>query len=127
MSNKNPKIVTDAILDSNGNSLSDAIKIFPMTIRRYAIFEKLDSPFINPEIKFDINGIIPSVYVMTRTNEELKKYGSNDIEKIISDSFDWSEELSLDDVPKMITAVTRQMQAINKASPDATDNNSKKK
>lgn len=123
---KNPKIVVDAILDSDGKEVNN-IAVYPVTIRRYAWFEKLNSPFINSEVKFDVNSIIPSVYIMTLTNDELKKYGSNDIEKIISDSFDWSDSLNMDDVPKMITAVTKQMQEINRASPDATDNNSKKK
>lgn len=123
---KNPKIVVNAILDSDGKEIND-IKIYPVTIRRYAFLEKLNSPFINPDVKFDVNSIIPSVYVMTLTKDELKKYNSNDIEKLISDSFDWSDSLNMDDIPKMITAVTKQMQEINHASPDATDNNSKKK
>lgn len=127
MSNKNPKIVTDAILNSNGEDINSEIKVYPMTIRRYAWFEKLNSPFINSEVKFDVNGVIPSVYVMCSTKEKLKEYSSNDVEKLISDAFDWSEDLSMNDVPKMITSVTKQMQDLNKASPDATDNNSKKK
>lgn len=123
----NPKIVVDEILNSNGTEISKEIKIFPMTIRRYSWFEKLESPFIDATKKFDINGIIPSVFVMTRTSDELKQYGSNNIEKLIADSFDWSEDLSLDDVPKMITAVTKQMTDLNKASPDAVDNSDAKK
>ena len=77
---KNPKIVVDAILDSDGKEVNN-IKIYPMTIRRYAWFEKLNSPFINSEVKFDVNGVIPSVYVMCKSKDELKKYNSNDIEK----------------------------------------------
>ena len=123
---KNPTIVTDSIIDSEGKHISDSIKIFPMTIRRYAWFEKLNSPFINPDVKFDINGIIPSVYIMTRTANELKQYGTNDIEKLISDSFDWAEDLSLNDVPEMISAVTKQMSQINKAAPDAAVDDKKK-
>lgn len=127
MSNKNPKIVIDSILDSESSKIANNINVYPVTIRRYAFLEKLNSPFINSEVKFDVNGIIPSVYVMTLTKEELKKYNSNDIEKLISDSFDWSDSLNMDDVPKMIAAVTKQFTEINRASPDATDNNSKKK
>jgi hypothetical protein len=122
----NPKIVVDAILDSDGKEVNN-IKIYPMTIRRYAWFEKLNSPFINSEVKFDVNGVIPSVYVMCKSKDELKKYNSNDVEKIISDAFDWSEALSMNDIPDMITSVTRQMQELNKASPDATDNSEGKK
>lgn len=127
MSSKNPKIVVDAIIDSESSKITKDINVYPVTIRRYAFLEKLNSPFINSEVKFDVNGIIPSVYVMTLTKDELKKYNSNDIEKLISDSFDWSDSLNMDDVPKMITAVTKQFTEINRASPDATDNNSKKK
>lgn len=124
---KNPTIVTDAIINSEGSKISENINIYPMTIRRYAWFEKLNSPFINSEVKFDINNIIPSVYIMTRTADELKTYGTNNIEKLIEDSFDWSESLSLNDIPEMITAVTKQMTALNKSAPDAVDNSDGKK
>lgn len=123
---KNPKIVTDAILNSNGEDINE-IKVYPMTIRRYAWFEKLNSPFINSAVTFDVNSIIPSVYVMCSSKEKLREYSSNDVEKLISDAFDWSEDLSMDDVPKMITSVTKQMQELNKASPDTTDNSDSKK
>ena len=126
MSTKNPTTVVNSILDSDGTQVKH-IKIYPMTIRRYAWFEKLNSPFINPEVKFDVNGVIPSVYVMCKTKEELKKYNSTDTEKIISDAFDWAEELTLSDIPDMIAYVTKQMQELNKASPDSTEDNSKKK
>ena len=125
---KNPKIVVDAIIDQNGQNLN-TVKIYPVTIRRYAFLEKLNSPFINPEVQFTVNTIIPSVFVMTRTKDELKKYSSNDTEQIISDSFDWSDSLNMDDIPQMIKVVTKQFTEINKASPDSTstDDNSKKK
>ena len=123
---KNPKIVVDAIIDQNGTEVN-TVKIYPVTIRRYAFLEKLNSPFINPEVQFTVNTIIPSVFVMTRTKDELKKYASNDIEKLVSDSFDWSDSLDMDDVPEMIKAVTKQFTEINKASPDSTEDNSKKK
>ena len=64
---------------------------------------------------------------MTRTKDELKKYNSTDVEKLISDSFDWSDSLDMSDVPEMIKGVTKQFTEINKASPDSTEDNSKKK
>ena len=123
---KNPQIVVDAIINQNGQDVN-TVKIYPVTIRRYAFLEKLNSPFINPEVQFTVNTIIPSVYVMTRTKDELKKYASNDIEKLVSDSFDWSDSLDMDDVPEMIKAVTKQFTEINRASPDSVEDNSKKK
>lgn len=118
---KNPKIVTDNIIDSDGSKTANGISIYPMTIRRYAWFEKLNSPFINADVKFDVSNIIPSVYVMCLMKEDLKKYGSNDVEKIKQDAFDWSEDLSLNDIPDMITAVTKTITELNKASPDSVD------
>ena len=126
MSTKNPQIVVDAIIDQNGTEVN-TVKIYPVTIRRYAFLEKLNSPFINPEVQFTVNTIIPSVYVMCKTKEELKKYASNDIEKLIADSFDWSDSLNMDDIPQMIKVVTKQFTEINRASPDSTEDNSKKK
>jgi hypothetical protein len=127
---KNPKIVVDNIIDSDGVNSENQIKIYPMTIRRYAWFETLESPFIDATKTFTVNSIIPSVYIMCLSNDEIKQYNTKDVEKIISNAFDWAENLSLNDIPEMIQAVTKQMQDLNKVSPDAVDNqkgNSKKK
>lgn len=119
MSEKNPKLVVDTIMESSEEKQQEGqVKIFPMTIRRYAILEKLDSPFIDPNVDFQINTIIPTAYVMCTSKDKLREYKSNDIEKLIQDSYDWSEDLEVNDIPDMVKAITKQLNDMNKASPD---------
>lgn len=104
MAGEDPKIVVDAIL-AEGNP-DEQIKVYPVTIRRYALLEKLDSPFIDSEKQFTVDSIVPSMFVMTRTAEELKKFCNADCAAVRDAAFTWSEDLPLDDIPKMVKAVT---------------------
>lgn len=104
MASEDPKIVVDAIL-AEGNQ-DEQIKVYPVTIRRYALLEKLGSPFIDPEKQFTIDSIVPSAFVMTRSVEELKKFCNVGPDSVRDAAFVWSEDLSLDDMPKMVKAIT---------------------
>lgn len=116
MAGEDPKIVVDAIL-AEGNP-DEQIKVYPVTIRRYALLEKLDSPFINPEKQFTVDSIVPSVFVMTRSAEELKKFCNAGPDAVRDAAFTWSEDLPLDDIPKMVKAVTDQFLNLQKAAPE---------
>ena len=117
--NKDPKIVVENIIDSNGTKTdTNKIDIYPVTITRYAFLEMIDSPFLNPEVKFGISTVIPTAYVFCSTSEKLRKYTSKDIDKLISDAYAWADEkLTLDDTPELIKNITDQMMKLNKASP----------
>lgn len=104
MASSDPKIVVDAIL-AEGNP-DEQIKVYPVTIRRYALLEKLDSPFVNSDKEFNVDSIVPSVFVMTRDVAELKKFCNASSDTIRDAAFTWSEDLPLEDIPKMVSAVT---------------------
>lgn len=118
----NPQIVTNSIIDTNADKInsSDAvIQIHPISITRYAWFEKLNSPFLDTSIKFEVNSIIPSAYVVCSSNQTLKKYSSKDTEKLISDAFDWADQsLKLSDIPELINCVLLELKKINQAAPE---------
>lgn len=116
MAAQDPSIVVDAVLAEGGAGRN--VKVYPVTIRRYALLEKLGSPFVDPEKEFGVDGIVPSVFVMTRTAEELKQYCNASREAIRDAAFAWSEDLPLDDVPKMVKAVTDQFLNLQKAAPE---------
>ena len=117
--NKDPKIVVENVIDSNGTKTdTNKIDIYPVTITRYAFLEMIDSPFLNPEVKFGISTVIPTAYIFCSTSENLRKYTSKDIDKLISDAYAWADEkLTLDDTPELIKNITDQMMKLNKASP----------
>lgn len=119
---KDPEIVIKNIVDQNGvKTETNGIQIYPVTITRYAYLEMLDSPFLNPEIKFGVSTVIPTAYVFCLTSEELRKYTSKDIDKLISDAYAWADtKLTLDDTPELIKNITEQMMKLNQAAPNGS-------
>ena len=121
-----PKIVVDAVL-SEGLAQEQQVKLYQVTIRRYALLEKLKSPFIFADTEFNVNNVVPTAFVMSRTPDELKTYCTKPSEDIVQAAFDWAESLDIDDLPKMLSALSDQFLALNKAAPDKTTGQDLKK
>ena len=120
-SNKNPELVTNAIIDSGKvESKKDehTVKVYPMTIRRYALLEKIGSPFVGASTEFTVDAIVPTAYVMCTSKEKLREYAASDAKILIEAAFDWSEELEVSDLPALVENITKQMNDMNKAAPD---------
>lgn len=117
----NPQIVLNQIVGNGETDVGkgdNVIHVYPLTIARYAFLELLDSPFINPERKFELNSVIPAAFVMSHTPRELRKYNSKNLDMLVADSLEWADaELKLEDVPELIKAIVSQLQALNKAAP----------
>lgn len=119
-----PKLVVESIIDNNGTKTeTNAIQIYPVSITRYAYLEMLDSPFLNPEVKFEVNTVIPTAYVFCTPPQKLRQYTTKDIDKLIADAYEWADScLTLDDTPELIKNITEQMLKLNKAAPNGTGN-----
>ena len=114
-----PKIVVDSIVDAEGNSTKSGINAYPISIRRYAYLELIGSPFVDATVPFNVQTIIPSAFIFTHTNQELKKFKSTDAEAIKQEAYDWADsKLKLDDIPELIKSISMQMKALNKAAPE---------
>ena len=73
----NPQLVLSQVTDNGEADVGkgeNVVHVYPMTISRYAFLELLDSPFINPSKKFELNSVIPTAFVMSHTPSELRKY-----------------------------------------------------
>lgn len=117
----NPTLVLQQIVGNGESDIGNGenvVHVYPLTIARYAFLELLDSPFINPEKKFELNSVIPAAFVMSHTPRELRKYNSKNLDVLVADSLEWADaELKLDDVAPLIKAIVSQLQALNKAAP----------
>ena len=127
---ENPKAVVDAIInEGKPSTISGGLQVHPVTIRRYAFLEKLNSPFLNPDVKFTVNSILPSLYVMTSENDVLKKYSTyndSNMNKLIDDAYDWSDTADLSQIPMLIDRITSELLEMNKVSPTGDGSQSKK-
>lgn len=117
MSNKNPKIVLEAITDQKSENHN--VNVYSITITRYAFLEMLESPFINTDQKFEITTIIPSAYVMCLDPKGLRKYNSKNLDELKADAFEWADaKLEIADIPDLITTIVNQMKKLNQAAPE---------
>ena len=119
-----PKVAVDAILENEFEI--DGLKIYPITLGRYALLEILKSPFIYSDIQFQVSTMLPSVYVMCNDIKELSKYNSDNINELKQKSMIWAEEKDIKNVDKIISAVIKRMKQLNEVSPQSSDDDKKK-
>lgn len=119
-----PKVAVDAILENEFEI--DGLKIYPITLGRYALLEILKSPFIYSDIQFQVSTMLPSIFVMTQDIKELSKYNSDNINELKSKSMIWAEEKNIKNVDKIIAAVIKRMKQLNEVSPQSSSDDKKK-
>ena len=119
-----PKVAVDAILENEFEI--DGLKIYPITLGRYALLEILKSPFIYSDIQFQVSTMLPSIFVMTQDIKELSKYNSDNINELKQKSMIWAEEKDIKNVDKIISAVIKRMKQLNEVSPQSSEEDKKK-
>lgn len=116
---QNPDIVIDAI--TNTDKTYSGITINTPTIRRYAYLEKLKSPFIFSDINFDLENVVPSVYVLAATKDELKCLSGKSVDEIKDIAMDWADDnLDMKILPDIIKDVVEVFTKINESAPQGT-------
>lgn len=120
--NEEPKLAVDAVLDTD--ELIDNVKIFPLTCSRYALLCKINSPLITNG-EFDINSLIPTIFVMSQEFSELKKFVNN-VDKLIEEAYSACEEIDVHTFSKIVDKMLKTFDEINKLAPNASKDDKKK-
>ena len=116
---QNPDIVIDAI--TNTDKMYNGITINTPTIRRYAYLEKLKSPFVFGDVGFELENVIPSVYVLAATKDELKVLSGKSVDEIKDIAMDWADDnLDMKTLPDIIKDVVAVFTKINESAPQGT-------
>ena len=116
---QNPDIVIDAI--TNTDKTYNSITINTPTIRRYAYLEKLKSPFVFSDVGFELENVIPSVYVLAATKDELKVLSGKSVDEIKDIAMDWADDnLDMKTLPDIIKDVVAVFTKINESAPPGT-------
>ena len=116
---QNPDVVIDAI--TNTDKTYNGITINTPTIRRYAYLEKLKSPFVFGDIGFELENVIPSVYVLAATKDELKVLSGKSVDEIKDIAMDWADDnLDMKTLPDIIKDVVEVFTKINESAPQGT-------
>ena len=113
---QNPDVVIDAI--TNTDKTYNGITINTPTIRRYAYLEKLKSPFVFGDIGFELENVIPSIYVLAATKDELKVLSGKSVDEIKDIAMDWADDnLDMKTLPDIIKDVVAVFTKINESAP----------
>ena len=116
---QNPDVVIDAII--NTDKTYNGITINTPTIRRYAYLEKLKSPFVFGDISFELENVIPSIYVLAVTKDELKVLSGKSVDEIKDIAMDWADDnLDMKTLPDIIKDVVEVFTKINESAPQGT-------
>ena len=121
----NPKTAIDTILNTE-TEICEGIKVFPVTLARYALLELVESPFVTPDTKFTINNLVPSFYIMCVPIDMLKGINSKNLDKLNEQALAWAETLPSKSIDKLIPAIMEELGLIKKVSPNTGDDDSKK-
>lgn len=123
---ENPTIANEAI--TSGPREVAGIKIYPVTLARYALLELVKSPFLCKDEDFTIYNLVPSFYIMSQEKEALKGYSRSTISGLVDKAMEWAESLEPKCVSPVIDSIAEELGLIKKVQPSTPEDkdNSKK-
>ena len=125
MATENPKSAIDAILEDD-KELKSGLRIFPITLGRYALLELVKSPLIDRDTKFSTLSLIPTFYIMTREVSELRGYNSRNIEQLEEDAMEWAESQTISDSGELLDELLQKFNLVQRVRPDVAEDTKKK-
>lgn len=122
-----PKSAINAILDDE--TTTNGIKVYPITLARYALLELVESPFITSSQDMSISKMLPSLYIMTHDKSDLKGITSRNIDSLYEKATTWADDMGMDEIPELVKQVIDKIQdllAVTPTSGQDDDDSSKK-
>lgn len=117
---ENPKIAIEAIVDGE-KRIGDDLKVYPISIGRYALLELVESPFVAKDKDFTLYNLVPTFYIMCNPKENLKGYTRKNIESLVEKSLEWAEDFDTSIVSKLIDDVAESLGLLKKVQPQAPE------
>lgn len=122
----NPRAALDALLESTVEA--GALKVFPLTVARYALLELIESPLVVLKGEgLNVLDVIPSIYIMCSEARTLAKYSSKTLDKLKEDAFEWAEDnVTAGSVPLVINMLAQKLLDLKRIAPEAIQDTKKK-
>lgn len=118
MSDKNPKLAVQALLESDDKP-HEAV-LHPITVARYALLEAVDSPLLVGYAKNTLE-LIPTLYILAMPTSKLKGYNISNINELKDKAIDWADELDdLSYVSKLISEAVQKLKDLSATSPKSS-------
>lgn len=113
---ENPRSALDALVESpqqHGN-----VVVYPLTVVRYALLELVGSPFLNAKKDFGIVDLLPSLYIVSTPTRGLSGYNSHNVEKLVADAYEWSDNLAEGEWLSIIQALSEKIALLAEVQPE---------
>jgi hypothetical protein len=116
----NPKTTLDTILADETST--EKFTIHTLTIGRQALLELVKSPYIFVENKFTLANLLPSLYIMLLSKDELRKYNSTNIDMLFKDAITFfdDDKFTNDDLVFISNKILSDLGILNKVTPEDT-------
>lgn len=122
---ENPKSAVDAILEED-KKLKNGMRIFPITLGRYALLELVKSPLVDKDTQFSTMALIPTFYIMTREVSELKGFNSRNVEELEEKAMEWAENQTMSDSREILDELLQKFNLVQRVKPDVAEDTKKK-
>ena len=81
------------------------IKVYPITLARYALLELVKSPFVTASKDFTTIAMIPTIYVCCADTAQLRKYNSSNIDELKQDAIAFADNID----PKKLVSLVKEL------------------
>lgn len=103
------------------------IKVYPITLARYALLELVKSPFVTASKDFTTIAMIPTIYVCCAETAELKKYNSSNIDELKQDAIAFADSIDPKKLGTLIKELDSRIRQLLDVAPQIPEDGNVKK
>ena len=103
------------------------IKVYPITLARYALLELVKSPFVTASKDFTTIAMIPTIFVCCADTAELKKYNSSNIDELNQDAIAFADNIDPKKLGSLIKELDSRVRQLLDVAPQIPEDGNVKK
>ena len=103
------------------------IKVYPITLARYALLELVKSPFVTASKDVTTLAMIPTIYVCCAETAALKKYNSSNIDELKQDAIAFADNIDPKKLGTLIKELDSRVRQLLDVAPQIPEDGNVKK
>lgn len=103
------------------------IKVYPITLARYALLELVKSPFVTASKDFTTIAMIPTIYVCCADTAQLRKYNSSNIDELKQDAIAFADSIDPKKLGSLIKELDSRVRQLLDVAPQIPEDGNVKK
>lgn len=103
------------------------IKVYPITLARYALLELVKSPFVTASKDFTTIAMIPTIYVCCADTAQLRKYNSSNIDELNQDAIAFADNIDPKKLGTLIKELDSRVRQLLDVAPQIPEDGNVKK